>query len=283
SVVERRYSPEKRTRPITMLGKTTTLEIRTPEGVSFRVPIASPFSRCLALSIDIAVISALTLILIYVINILASMAVAIPGIGKVLKDFSSASMIIVQFVVITFYGMITEWLWRGQTLGKRLMKLRVIDERGLPLAVKQIIIRNLFRNLDILPSMFYLIGGVSCLFTKRCQRIGDIAAGTLVIRESEVEKPAINELISSSENSFSSHPHLEARLRQKTTPDEARVALDALTRRDELTPDDGLRVFSKIADYFREVAEFPDEITMGLSDEQYVRNVVDTLFRRASS
>ena len=237
-----------------MLGKTTTLEIRTPEGVSFRVPIASPFSRCLALSIDIAVISALTLILIYVINILASMAVAIPGIGKVLKDFSSASMIIVQFVVITFYGMITEWLWRGQTLGKRLMKLRVIDERGLPLAVKQIIIRNLFRNLDILPSMFYLIGGVSCLFTKRCQRIGDIAAGTLVIRESEVEKPAINELISSSENSFSSHPHLEARLRQKTTPDEARVALDALTRRDELTPDDRLRVFSKIADYFREVA-----------------------------
>lgn len=266
-----------------MLGKTTTLEIRTPEGVSFRVPIASPFSRCLALCMDIAVISALTLATAYIINILAQMGGSIPVVGKVLTDFAGGSMILLQFIMITFYGMITEWLWRGQTVGKRLMKLRVIDERGLPLGMKQIIIRNLFRNLDILPSLFYFIGGLSCVFTKRCQRIGDIAAGTLVVRETELEKPAINELITTSDNSFSSHPHLEARLRQKTSPDEARVALDALTRRNELTPENRLRVFSQIANYFREVAEFPDEITHGLSDEQYVRNVVDTLFRRASS
>ena len=266
-----------------MLGKTTSLEIRTPEGVSFRVPIASPFSRCLALSIDIAVIAVLTILLIYVLSILAGMTAGLPVIGKVLQDFARGSMIFMQFFVVTFYGMITEWLWRGQTVGKRLMKLRVIDERGLPLAAKQIVIRNLFRALDILPSMFYLIGGVSCLLTRRCQRIGDIAAGTLVVRETEVAQPAVNELISSSENSFATLPHLEARLRQKTTPDEARVALDALTRRDELTPENRLHVFSEIAAYFREVAEFPDEITMGLSDEQYVRNVVDTLFRRASA
>ncbi len=266
-----------------MLGKTTTLEVRTPEGVSFRVPIASPFSRCLALMLDLVVILALTFLANFVIGLLAEISSTIPVIGDALNDFGTGATILVQFAVFTFYGMITEWLWRGQTVGKRLMKLRVIDERGLPLGLKQIIIRNLFRALDILPSMFYLIGGLACVFTKRCQRIGDIAAGTLVIRETKVDKPAINELLSASENSFASLPHLEARLRQKTTPDEARVALDALTRRNELSSENRLHVFSKIADYFREVAEFPDEITLGLSDEQYVRNVVDTLFRRASA
>ncbi len=266
-----------------MLGKTTTLEVRTPEGVSFRVPIASPFSRCLALAMDLVVILALTIALILFISILATMTAGIPVIGDALADFATGSSIIVQFVIATFYGMVTEWLWRGQTVGKRILKLRVIDERGLPLGLKQIIIRNLFRTLDMLPSMFYLLGGLACGVTKRCQRLGDIAAGTLVVRETEVEKPEINELITSIDNSFSTLPHLEARLRQKTTPDEARIALDTLTRRNELTSENRLRIFSRIADYFREVAEFPDEITIGLSDEQYVRNVVDTLFRRASS
>ncbi|MEQ1842474.1 MAG: RDD family protein, partial [Verrucomicrobiales bacterium] len=66
------------------------------------------------------------------------------------------------------------------------------------------------------------------------------------------------------------------------TPEEARIVLDAVTRRNELSPDAQLKLFSILADYFRKLAEFPDEITIGLSDEQYIRNVVDTLFRRAS-
>ena len=266
-----------------MLGKTTTLEVRTPEGVSFRLPLASPFSRCLALSMDLVVIAGILMVIHMVLNYLALIASTLPIVGGTLADFASGSMIFIQFAVTTFYGMTLEWLWRGQTVGKRLMKLRVIDELGLPLGLKQIMIRNLFRVLDMLPSMFYMLGGLACIFTKRCQRIGDVAAGTLVVRETSIEKPEINELIAIGDNSFASLPHLEARLRQKTTPDEARVALEAVTRRNELTPDNRLQVFSRIADYFREVAEFPEEITMGLSDEQYVRNVVDSLFRQAST
>ena len=59
--------------------------------------------------------------------------------------------------------------------------------------------------------------------------------------------------------------------------------MDAVIRRNELSPDARLELFSRLADYFREVAEFPDEITLGLSDEQYVRNVVDSLFRRTTA
>ena len=143
-------------------------------------------------------------------------------------------------------------------------------------------IRNLFRVLDILPSTFYLIGSISCLVTRHCQRIGDIAAGTLVVREVNPSAPSFGELLATGENSFASQPHLEARLRQRVSPDEARIALDAVTRRNELDPDCRLRLFRRLADYFRSLSDFPEEITIGLSDEQYVRNVVDTLFRRAS-
>jgi len=166
-----------------MLGATTSLEVQTPEGVSFRLPIASPFSRCLAMAIDFAVILALTVLLFQILSILGNMLTHIPVIGRVVSDLSSGLLIILQFLIGIGYGIACEWLLRGQTVGKRMMKLRVIDERGLTLRFSQVAIRNLFRLLDILPSTFYLLGGISCFLTKRCQRLGDIAAGTLVVRE----------------------------------------------------------------------------------------------------
>lgn len=263
-----------------MLGRTTSLEVNTPEGVTFEVPVASPFSRCLALAIDYAVVVALTLLLGQVIGLLQLTVSEIPIIGDIIGDFGSGAMILLQFLLFTFYGMVTEWLWSGQTLGKRVFRLRVIDERGLSLGIRQIVIRNLFRLLDILPSTFYLIGSISCLFTKRCQRIGDIAAGTLVIRETAARPPRFGDALGGSENSFATVPHIEARLRQKTTPEEARIALDAVNRRNDLAPEARLRLFGQLADHFRDLTKFPEEVTIGLSDEQYVRNVVDTLFRR---
>ncbi len=265
-----------------MLGKSTTLSVRTPEGVTFEIPIASPFCRCLALLVDLAVVVSFTILLNQIIGALQVMASTIPVLGRILGDFGSGALIVLQFAVGIGYGMATEWLWSGRTLGKRLLKLRVIDERGLSLGVKQVVIRNLFRVLDMMPSMFYLIGGVSCLLTKRCQRIGDIAAGTLVIREVESAPLAFEEFVRGTDNSFSAAPHLEARLRQRTTPEEARLVIDALARRHELDPSARLELFSRLADHFRELTEFPEEITIGLSDEQYVRNVAATLFRRAS-
>ncbi len=264
-----------------MLGTTTSLEVQTPEGVSFRLPIASPFSRCLAMAIDFAVILALTIFFFQIISILGTMLSDIPVIGRVLNDLSSGLLIILQFLLGIGYGIACEWLLRGQTVGKRMMKLRVIDERGLTLRFSQVAIRNLFRLLDILPSTFYLLGGISCFLTKRCQRLGDIAAGTLVVREVPLRQPSLESLSQSRSNSFARHPHLEARLRQNTSPTEARIALDALLRRDELAPGPRLALFSQLAGHFREIVSFPEEDTIGLSDEQYVRNVVDSLFRRA--
>lgn len=268
--------------PTTMLGRTTSLSVRTPEGVVFELPLASPFVRCLALAVDLAVVLALTMALRQAVSALSMAVGSLPVVGRVLQDFGTGAMILLQFAVAIGYGILTEWLWSGRTVGKRLLKLRVIDERGLSLGLKQVVVRNLFRLLDMLPSTFYLLGGISCLATKRCQRLGDIAAGTLVVREAATAPPSLAAFVRSERNSFAAVPHLAARLRQRTTPEEARLVLDAVTRRDELEPEARLALFARLADYFRGIAEFPEETTFGLSDEQYVRNVASTLFEKAA-
>ncbi|MDF1811706.1 MAG: RDD family protein [Verrucomicrobiales bacterium] len=263
-----------------MPGRNVSLRIRTPEGVAFQLPLAGPVSRGLALIVDLITILLLLIVISIALSIVSAFYSGFPVIGDFVSDLSSGLMILFGFVIGMLYGAFLEWIWKGRTVGKRLLGLRVVDERGLSLTAGQIVIRNLFRLLDMLPSAFYMIGGISCALTKRCQRIGDIAAGTVVIREVKVNQPEIDEILEQIENSFATHPHLEARLRQNCTPEDARIALDAVLRRNDFGDRERLRVFGAIADHFREKVEFPEEITLGLSDEQYVRNVVDTLYRR---
>lgn len=263
-----------------MLGKTASLVIQTPEGVTFQLPLASPVSRGLALMIDFVIIAAIISALSILFAVFNSFFLALPVIGPILRDFASGVLIILQFLLVMLYGAFFEWSWKGQTVGKRVMNLRVVDERGLSLTPGQIVIRNLFRILDMLPGL-YLLGGLSSVITIRCQRIGDIAAGTVVIREMAVRPPDLGEILEKTENSFASAPHIEARLRQNATPEDARIALDAVLRRNELGDRERLRVFRALAEHFREKAEFPEAMTLGLSDEQYVRNAVATLFRRS--
>jgi len=251
------------------LGKTTELKIQTPEGVEFSLPLAGPVTRCTAWAFDLMVIVAL----FQLISLTLKMLEVVAG------DMAMALSVALQFVVMIGYGIFLEWFWRGQTIGKRIMKIQVIDERGLTLKFNQIILRNLFRVLDSLP-LFYMVGGLACLMSSRAQRLGDIAAGTLVVRRLNIAEPEIDELIGGNENSFREFPRLEARLRQKVSPDEVRLAVDAVLRRNELTLKDRLKVFSELAEFFRNKVEFPEEVTHGLSDEQYVRNVVATLFER---
>ena len=263
------------------LGKTASLEISTPEGVSFSLALASPVIRCVSWLLDLLIIGVLTIGIAQILNLLAVTFAFMPLIGQAIADFASAIQIFLGFVVSVFYSIALEWLWRGQTVGKRVFGLRVVDERGLNLTLRQIILRNFFRIVDILPSMVYLVGATSCLLSKRCQRLGDLAAGTLVIRQVKVPEPAIDQVLAKTGyNSFSEYPHLEARLRQRSSPEEAQIALDSLLRRDDLDPVHRLEVFSAIAEHFSQHAEFPEDATLGLSDEQYVRNVVDTLYRK---
>lgn len=245
------------------------LRIQTPEGIVFPLILAGPVSRALAWIIDVFTMLAIETLLITGVNL----------IGVVSRDFAMAAIFISFFAISIGYPIALEWSWRGQTIGKRLLRLRVMDAQGLRLKPSQIVIRNLLRFLDALPA-FYAVGGVSCFLSRRCQRIGDLAANTIVVRIPEPATPDIAQVLAGKYNSFYEYPVLSARLRQRISPEEASIALQALLRRDELDPAARVELFADIAAHTKRIVEFPPEVTEGLTDEQYVRNVVDIVFRR---
>ena len=205
--------------------KTSTLFIRTPEGIVFSQLLAGPVTRFFAWFIDQLCIQVLMTILGMVISLL----------GIISFEFAVAFYVIGWFVIGIGYGIFFEWSWRGQTIGKRLFRLRVVDVEGMRLQFNQIVVRNLLRFVDELPA-FYFVGGVTCWLNSKCQRLGDIAANTVVIRSPRVTEPDLDQLFAGKFNSLRQFPHLAARLRQNVSPMEADIALQSLLRRDEFVP-----------------------------------------------
>lgn len=246
------------------------VSVQTPEGVTFSWPVAGPVARFLAWSIDAAVLLTGS----YVIQNAARLA------NLFSADVAIALGTVLFFVFQMIYGIVLEWRWRGQTIGKRVLRIRVIDSQGLKLHVSQIIVRNILRGVDSLP-LLYLIGGVACIWTRHAQRLGDIAAGTVVVKHESAAPPRVTETISQKYNSLRSYPHLAARLRQRSTPQEAELALRSVMRRDTLETHARLELFDELAAHFQAKVQFPPEAVDGLSSEQYVRDVVQILFETA--
>jgi uncharacterized RDD family membrane protein YckC len=248
--------------------KLNTLTLRTPEGVFFSFQLASPITRFMAFTLDFFIVFTFTSVTGRFIALLSFISM----------DIVFALQILYFFIVSVGYGITLEWLLKGQTLGKKIFRLRVMDVKGLKLQFNQVVVRNLLRFVDSLP-VFYLIGGIACLISKNAQRLGDIAANTIVIRTPNILNPDLKQILSDKYNSFRDYPHLEARLRQGVTADEAGIAIQALSRRDELDPISRIQLFQEIARHFKSIVDFPQEATDGLSDEQYIRNVAVVLFR----
>lgn len=262
--------------------RTNTLLIKTPEGVVFSQTLAGPVTRFLAWLVDFACI--------WIVMIISQLLVSVFAV--ISPEAAMALLYLINFVITSGYGMLFEWFWRGQTPGKRVLQLRVTDANGLRLRFSQVAIRNLLRAIDspVLPLdvgsgvtlpgfTFYPIGGVLTLLTRKAQRLGDLAAGTVVIRIPKIAEPNLEQLGADKFNSLRAYPHLCARLRQRVTPAEASTALQAVARRDEFEASARVTLFAELAEHFRSKVEFPSEAVGGIADEQYVRNVVDVLYR----
>jgi hypothetical protein len=143
-----------------------------------------------------------------------------PGLARALA-------LLAYFVISIAYAIALEWFWRGQTVGKRLFHLRVIDSHGFRLRFSQIAMRNLLRSIDMLP-LCYLVGGLAALRSGKAQRLGDLAAGTVVIRELPAVEPELDRIAPAKYNSLDAYPHLAARLRTSTTAEAAAIAVRAL-------------------------------------------------------
>ncbi len=151
------------------------LTILTPEGVELRLTLAGPASRFASALIDLIIQVVLLFCLGLVLNVLGTFA---PGGTAVVLAVWAA----ISFGLITFYDVFFEVLNSGRTPGKRLNGLRVVRVEGHPVTFVTSCIRNVLRPIDFLPSA-YLVGVVSILATRKNQRIGDVVAGTLVVRE----------------------------------------------------------------------------------------------------
>jgi len=248
--------------------RTAQLQIRTPEGIVFSQWLAGPVTRFLAWLLDLACIGTMATLLGVALSVLQLLS----------PNLAGALFVLSYFIISIGYGIACEWGWRGQTLGKRVLRLRVVDAEGLRLQFHQVVIRNLLRFVDSLP-LFYFAGGLVCWLSPKCQRLGDIAANTIVIRHPRVAEPDLDQLLAGKFNSLREYPHLAARLRQRVSPGEAALALQALVRRDSFEPAACLELYADLAAHFRQKVEFPPEATDGITDEQYLRNVVDVIYR----
>ena len=245
----------------------SVLTIRTPEGVVFSYPLAGPMTRFLAFAIDWACVTAAMVLLNRVFSAFSVLS----------ADAAGAIQALLYFALQTGYGMALEWRWQGQTIGKRVLRLRVMDRQALRIRFPQIALRNLLRAVDCLP-LFYFVGGAAMLFSRHAQRLGDLAASTVVIRTEVVQQPQLEQFFAGKFNSLLEHRHLAARLRQRVEPTLASGAAEALLRRDEFDAERRLQLFRRFAEEFHALVQFPPEATDGLADEQYVRNVVQILY-----
>ncbi|MDP6444896.1 MAG: RDD family protein [Pirellulaceae bacterium] len=166
-----------KTRPIE-----STIDIVTPENISFHYVIAGPFRRFPAFLIDLIAKGFLTFIIAQIFGFILP-----SGIGD-------GVVLIIFFAISWFYGPLFECYWNGQTPGKRLLGLRVLTTSGRPIDGAEAVLRNVLRTVDMLPPMAttigmlpvaptFVIGLIVMASNNRFQRMGDLVAGTMVVVE----------------------------------------------------------------------------------------------------
>jgi len=154
----------------------TTREIEVPEGVELSIAVAGLISRGLAFLIDLLIRGVALIIVASILGYLGS--------------FGDGLFLILFFLVEWFYPVLFEVFNQGQTIGKKVMGIMVINDDGTPIDWSSSIVRNLLRFADILP-IFFGFGILSMLINKDFKRLGDLAAGTLVVHRRKIKAEKI--------------------------------------------------------------------------------------------
>jgi len=149
--------------------------ITTPENVKVTYEIAGLGSRCIAVLIDSMFIALISLVLLI---LFIAFEALFPGTGS----WGFAVFVLLNFIITEGYFIFFEIKWKGLTPGKRNVGIRVMRDGGFGIDSQTVIIRNLMRIVDFLPAC-YGIGLVTIFLHPQCKRLGDIAAGSIVVRE----------------------------------------------------------------------------------------------------
>src|SRR5260221_3675834 len=161
--------------------QTETLDINPPENGAFGYQLAAIGSRFLATLLDTLIIALLQIVIFIVVAVIAN-TLDHAALQNIFSAWAYAVIGLVAFIFYWGYYIFFEMLWNGQTPGKRWTGLRVIRADGTPITLSESLIRNLARIVDLLP-FAYGVGIITMFIDKQSRRLGDLAAGTLVIHE----------------------------------------------------------------------------------------------------
>ena len=161
------------------------LNIDTPELVAIQMPLAGIGSRFIALLIDTLIWAAGLIVLALV---LWAFRPALQAFSSLSYQWTVAIFTLSIFLLNWGYFTLFEAFWQGRTPGKRIARIRVIQRSGRAIGIFESMARNFIRYVDQIP-FFYAVGVVAVFATRQHQRLGDLAAGTLVVRDREQETP----------------------------------------------------------------------------------------------
>jgi uncharacterized membrane protein SpoIIM required for sporulation/uncharacterized RDD family membrane protein YckC len=167
-----------------------TVDIETPELVVVSYTIAGLGSRVYAAIIDLFICIAMYLSMIIGLLVLTRGESGVDAANAPSTAWAVAVMFLLLFAILWGYYLLFEGLNDGQTPGKRMLRLRAVRDGGYSVGFTASAVRNLMRIVDLQPAFTYLIGIGSIVLTKSGKRLGDIVAGTLVVREGLVRQPA---------------------------------------------------------------------------------------------
>jgi uncharacterized RDD family membrane protein YckC len=234
--------------------------VLTPEHVEIRLEPAALGSRFIALAVDLALIVGASAVVF-------QLSAAVPaGLGTLLRA-------IALLLLSWGYHVYFEVRQQGQSPGKRLARVRVVDGRGLPPSFEQSFVRNVVRVLDALP-LGYGLGALSCQWDPLRRRLGDLAADTLVVRERRTAQFERRAGGARSWNSLRT-PRLLRLARQRISHEERELLTTLVARADGLEPRARFELMEEVGRHYRARLGLEDP---RLSGESLVRGLAALLF-----
>ena len=237
------------------------LEVETPDHVVLRYDLAGGGNRGFAALVDFVLATLVFVGALYGFSLVTN---TVPAAGPFF-----GLLVLFTFTLAWSYFVLLEWLWQGQTVGKRLYGLRVIRDDGAPAGFVAVLVRNVIRIVDFLP-LFYGLGLLMIIFTSRSQRLGDLAAGTYVVR---APRPQLDYFSLRTMSPLGAGRTIETRA---LSGEMQRLVREFVAREAKLRPNDRVRIARQIADRLRPYV-LDIAIADGDDDVEFLRAIARSL------
>lgn len=244
------------------------LSVATPESVDFSLDVAGIGSRFLAVLLDTTIQSA-TMFILFAGSVFLRDVIAVP----LAESFIKAFLAVLVFLVYWGYFVLFETIWNGQTPGKRQVGLRVVKGSGLPVTFLDVLVRNVLRIVDFLP-LFYGVGVLFMFIGRGSRRIGDLAAGTVVVKERPLSLMRVRTRadVSNWERGLR-NPAILTRVR-RLNHEETQLLREFVERRYHMEPESRERIAVRLAGIYRRLLGIdPEEIE---NEEAFLEEVLRT-------